>query len=201
MAAVIEEGCVMSIGEEEDDEAFFQRCYENLQRNFFNGERRPLLKGRKIKINLQYKIGNCYEVFWHIAGFSEEDLGKDSLPFRPCVNSPSTVRCEGNCINRFVWKELSSKERRYTCLYRASFCGLIPKVVSMANGNDPHVTYWEKEKDHKTRIYLRYQSGIIDYLVVFEAKSGNSVFFVTAFPIFFEREKMQCARDCFKYNK
>jgi len=194
-------GCVMDIGKEEDTMAFFQRCYENLQRTFFDSRQRPLLHGKRIDVDLKSKIGGCFEIFWHITGFSEEDLGSVPLPFKPCVNSLSTERCDGNCINKFKWKEMPSKERRYICLYRASFCGLIPEIVRKANENAPDVKYWEKTKGHKTRIYLRYQFETVDYLVVFEVKSEIRVFFVTAFPLFFERAKMQSDKDYFKYNE
>lgn len=96
------------------------------------------------------------------------------------------------------------------CLYRLSRISWVPQIIDLANQDDPSVKIWRKEEQDKTnkrwrwKRYVRYESGLADYILIFNEvyKEGNFVFldFRTAYPVFMKRDKFTFNKDYNNYK-
>lgn len=99
------------------------------------------------------------------------------LDIKPCTNDISSAFCSENCI-------------------------LGTEVITINDGNDVRVKYWEKvNSKKKKRLYLRYQEEELDYLIVLEKKSEKRVQLITAYPVLFVSTKKDYEKDYQNYIK
>lgn len=168
----------------------FDKCYEEFKNNFMAKSRRPLLGNREIVFPAKEQnwIEHKLELFWHASSIDQ----KIRFEILPCTNDVGKLLCDENCTKGQDTVLMSNGDIRYKCIYRSERVNLISQIVALYNEGDSRVKYWERIHGHgsnkRNRIYLRYQSGYIDYLLVFEDKSSKRVNAITAFPIFFKSE-------------
>lgn len=168
----------------------FDKCYEAFKRSFMAKDNRPLLGSRKIVFPAKDHnwIEGKLELFWHASSMEQ----KIRFEILPCTNDIGKLLCNENCTQGLHTIYMSNGDLRYKCIYRSERVNLISQIINLYNIGDPRVKYWEKMHGHgsnkKNRIYLRFQSGAIDYMLVFEDKSSERVTAITAFPIFFKSD-------------
>ncbi|MCQ2563910.1 MAG: hypothetical protein MJ128_05430 [Mogibacterium sp.] len=174
----------------------FDKCYEEFKSSFMAKSKRPLLGNREIVFPANEKnwIEHKLELFWHASSLDQ----KIRFEILPCTNDVGKLLCDENCTKGMKDVLMSNGDIRYKCIYRSERVNLISQIVSLYNEGDSRVKYWERLHGHgrekRNRIYLRYQSGYLDYLLVFEHKSEKRVTAITAFPVFFKS-------DSEKYDK
>jgi len=82
---------------------------------------------------------------------------------------------------------------RDKCVYRMSSIDIFKQVIDKANAMEDGLQIWKVE-DYSSRrtkeinLKIRYQKDDIDYLIILNEKS-EEYFFITAYPIFEQREK------------
>jgi len=171
-------------------------CHDLFKRTI-GAKDRPKLGNREIYIRfnwIEYKA----EIFWHIGSVKNMPI----LDICPCNNDISSVICAANCVNGTDMIALSDGLVRAKCIYRATRVGWILDIVNMYNAADSRVKYWEKtNKNHRKRVYLRYQEEENDYLVVFEEKNANRVQLITGYPVFLISAKRDLDKDYLNYQK
>ncbi len=159
---------------------------------------RPSLGGRDIYVPLKWMADKKAEIFWHISSMEQ----KARLDIKPCTNDITSAICGSNCVKNADTTILTNGEERAKCIYRTARIGWIMEIVNMYNSSDARVKYWEKDvKNHRRRIYLRYQEEEIDYLVVFENKSEKRVILITGYPVFFISSKNDLDKEYLNYQK
>ena len=158
---------------------------------------KPPLGDREIFIPFTW-IDNKAEIFWHIASLETQT----NLSIKPCNNEISSYYCDSNCVSGMMKILLNNGEERSKCIYRAVRVGWIKAIIMMFNENDKRVKYWEKvHSNGRNRIYLRYQEGENDFIVVFEEKSEKRVVLITAFPVFYISASKDYETDYQNYIK
>lgn len=181
----------------------FDICYQEFKKTFLSKDNRPLLGDKEIFIPLKQHnwIENKAECFWHASSMES----KISFEVLPCTNDVAKILCDENCTRTDPRYSvfMSNGDLRYKCIYRGERTNLISDIINLYNSNDPRVKYWEYEHKQgnkiRKRIYLRYQSAGIDYVVVFENKSTKMVTFITAFPVFFKSDSIRYEKDYHNY--
>ena len=169
-----------------------------LFRKTIGSKSRPSLNGKTIFIPFNWLSDNKAEIFWHMSSLEQ----KDKLPIKPCTNDITSAICDSNCVNGSDTIVLTNGEVRTKCIYRTTRIGWIQEIVNMYNLSDTRVKYWEKDvRDHRRRIYLRYQEEEIDYLVVFEKKSEKRVVLITGYPVFFISAKKDLDKEFTDYQE
>ncbi len=134
---------------------------------------------------------------------------RDELDVLPCTNDPASLICNTQCSIRLANIDFHMIDRQ-ECYFRMSRIHWIPEIINLANLNYSFVKTWEEEKNLKqrgknkkvTKTFIRYQNGLIDYLIILRnrEKEGqlSNYIFETAFPVFFKRAKKQYDKS---YNK
>ncbi|AKS37432.1 hypothetical protein NP92_02960 [Anoxybacillus gonensis] len=174
---------------------------------FMDKDKRPLYRGKFIffDMNKLYKGMQLMfpERFMHICSIED----KPAYTIFPCNNDIAYYLCQNKCVNTNALTDFQ-KINRSECPYRMSRIHWIPEVIQLANNSDPDITTWTKpEKDNNgNRIYkhyIRYESGTVDYVVILkeERKKGQVYMykFMTGFPVFTKRNKIQFEKDYQKY--
>lgn len=170
---------------------------------FMQKDSRPYYKGEFIffNVNREYKGITLPhpERFLHISSIEE----KEEYTIFPCNNDLSYEICTNKCdeteaLN--IYKNIHRSE----CIYRLSRVHWIPEIINLANKRDPNITAWtKKDKDKNKNLiykrYIRYECGIDDYIVILKEKRKRNVVkfyeFITAFPVFYKRNKKQYKED------
>ncbi len=186
----------MSISSNQTVDDIMTSCHE-LFKNTIGSKTRPGLDEREIFIPFVW-IDQKAEIFWHIGSIEK----KPKLDIYPCNNDIASAVCASNCVKGTDVVVLQNGEERAKCVYRAVRVGWILDIVNLYNSSDSRVKYLEKDnKDHRRRIYLRYQEDEIDYLVVFEKKSDKRVILITGYPVFYISSKNDLEKDYQNYLK
>ncbi|KAJ52190.1 hypothetical protein BD780_003779 [Clostridium tetanomorphum] len=182
--------------------------YEGLCNTFINPEIRPSLQGIKIFIENK-KINGMEERYLHSISLKDKGYHQKILP---CTNDIGSIKCIPQCnINNanFIFQKLN----RVECYYRLSRIHWIPEIIKYANNNNANTKIWRYDsKDGMGKWYwsryVRYQSGIVDYLIVFnelydkkDKTKLNYLDFRTAYPVFLPGDKKKMDKEYNKYIK
>lgn len=172
---------------------------ENFKGIFLNKENRPLFNRKSIyfEMSKEYRgMRHPYpEKLMHI--LSLEDKGQ--MDILPCNNDPSSLICINKCTLRYAIRDFQFLHRP-ECFYRMSRIHWIPEIINLANTNSSYIKIWEENtKNNKnkniTKTFIRYQEGLIDYVIILAHRKKDGVLanyiFETAFPVFYERTKKQ----------
>jgi hypothetical protein len=174
-------------------------AFQNFNLLFGQKQTRPTYKGFFIFFNTNKSYGGhnlTYpERFMH--SVSIED--KIHYTAFPCNNDISYELCTNKCDCSKALTEFQYLMRG-ECPYRLARVHWIPEIIKLANQNDPNVKSWTQiETDIKKRVlkkhYIRYESGIYDYVIILKEEWENQKLkmytFITGFPVFLKRNKIQ----------
>lgn len=168
---------------------------------FINKENRPKLKDYFIyfetKRNVQGRELPYPEKLMHIIS---NDIDNE-LDILPCTNDVASFICNTQCKIRKANIDFHIIDRQ-ECYFRMARIHWIPEIINLANINYPNIKLWEEVKisDRKrnknvTKTYIRYQDKLTDYIIILRNREMNgqlnNYIFETAYPIFFERAKIQ----------
>lgn len=134
------------------------------------------------------------EMFWHLISLSEEDYFKEF----PCEYDNLKLMCEENCIKHIKQVTLNSGQVRNICYFRAVRISWIKEIINLANNNSSHIKKWEKDGI----LYIRFEHETADYILLFLNKLNNGkYYFISAFPVFYPRSKVNYDNDFQNYQK
>lgn len=146
-------------------------------------------------------IENYSMDFWHMGSLENKDIVRNSnlgnyYNIKPCNNTYYCNKCS-NCVGHTFHLNVRNKSRD-KCIYRMSSIDLFHEVISKANNMDDNIKIWKME-DYSQRtkaiiLKMRYTEGKIDYLIILNEKE-KEYFFVTAYPIFEQREKIDLDKE------
>lgn len=172
---------------------------ENFKGIFLNQDNRPLFKGKFIYFEMSKEFRGMVhpypEKLMHI--ISLEDKGE--MDILPCNNDFSNLICQNKCRLRHAIRDFQLLQRQ-ECFYRMSRIHWIPEIIKLANTDTSHIKVWEEHTKNKkgkmiTKTFIRYQEGLVDYLIILAHRIKKGVLvnyiFETAFPVFYERSKKQ----------
>lgn len=171
---------------------------ENFRGIFLDREKRPDFNGKGIYFEMSCEFRGLVhpypEKLMHI--LSLEDKGQ--VDILPCNNDEASLICTNQCALRFAQRDFQFLQRK-ECFYRMSRIHWIPEIINLANSECDDIKIWEEtEKDRGrdvTKTYIRYQKGLIDYLIILRhRKKGAELLnyvFDTAYPVFYQRSKKQ----------
>lgn len=142
------------------------------------------------------KLENYSIDFWHMGSLENKDLKRNQnnecyYNIKPCNNTTYANKC-ANCIEHNFSVNVRNKLRD-KCVYRMSSIDVFKQVIDKANAMKDGLQIWKVE-DYSSRrtkeinLKIRYQKDDIDYLIILNEKS-EEYFFITAYPIFEQREK------------
>lgn len=176
---------------------------------FIQQDKRPRFNGKKIYFevskSLNGKILPYPEKLMHIVSLEE----KNEHTILPCNNDIASNSCYNQCEfskAHFWFVPLDRNE----CLYRMARIHWIPEIIELANNQDIRIKVWVEKKKNKRgryaeKTYLRFQDGIVDYVVILghRFKGGNFLNYVfeSAFPVFIVRSKKQYDQRYSRYIK
>ncbi|WP_421663688.1 hypothetical protein [Lysinibacillus telephonicus] len=176
---------------------------ENFNEIFLKQENRPLFNNKTIyfEVSKEYRgmVHPYPEKLMHI--LSLEDKGE--MAILPCNNDISNLICQNKCRLRNAMLDFQLLQRQ-ECFYRMSRIHWIPEIIKLANNNSPHIKVWEEHTRNKkgkkvTKTFIRYQEGLIDYIIILAHRTKDGLLanyiFETAFPVFYERSKKQYDRS------
>lgn len=181
---------------------------DNFKPIFLFKDSRPNFNGRFIYFDMNRVYGNITlpqpERLMHI--LSLEPIKEytifpcnNDISFNHCIN-----KCELSCANS-NFKILNRSE----CYYRMARIHWIPEIINLANENNPNIKIWIKKKKSGNgkwieKTFIRYQEGIVDYVIILRHVIKNGVFtnyyFESAFPVFLKRNKIQYDKEFKRYN-
>lgn len=172
-------------------------AYEYFQGAINDRSKRPALFDKQVFIEAHEKIDGRPEGFWHVVSLETTHQFK----VLPCVNDGNINLCGQNCNNNN--HQVSVKygvEVRNLCLLRASRLPWIVDIITLANKNDPSVEVWLKPSTGKSsdKLYLRYNQDGADYVIIFSDEKHHYRL-ISAFPVFYIREKEQFSKDYKKF--
>jgi hypothetical protein len=181
---------------QEDINTSIEVAYEYFKDNLADLKSRPDLFGKKVYVQSAPFIEKKQIGFWHLISMNEVES-----VILPCTNDEVIELCEQNCqtMKRHVFVN-KSDDPRAICMLRASRLPWIVDVINLANAKDPSIKCWIKTDKSMPRLYIRYQKGSADYLVVFIVEN-NMYRLLTAYPVFMIYEKKNLEKDFkqFKY--
>lgn len=204
-------------------EEIIESAYEEFKNGFMNKEKRPNYKGRFIFFNMNrdIKVFNEHaendedryinktlskpERFYHIISIDK----KEYIEVFPCYNTPEYEKCKVECETIRAKGEFLYLNR-VECLYRLYRVHRISEVIELANVDDKYIDQWieeelDKKKNKIRKAYIRYTYGNDDYIVILKEKKqrDKTIFyeFITAFPVFLKRNKVQYKESYNKYKK
>ena len=116
---------------------------------------------------------------------------------KPCNNTNYSNKCS-NCTNHNFSINIRHKNRD-KCIYRMSSIDLFRSVIDKANTMEEGIRIWQVEEYSSRRtkeinLKIRYKKDDIDYLIILNEKE-NEYFFITAYPVFEQREKNDLDKD------
>jgi len=168
---------------------------------------RPEYRGKFIffNTNKKYKGQNLMfpERFMHITSIED----KSNYTIFPCNNDITYSKCQNKCNPSMAHPEYQKIDRS-ECLYRLARIHWIFEIINLANSDDASIKEWTKaERDNKGNLvnksFIRYEEGIVDYVIILkEDVRGGKIYkyhFITAFPVFTKRNKIQYDSDFNKY--
>lgn len=175
---------------------------------FMQKDSRPYYNGKFVFFDINKKFNDIIlpqpERFMHISSI----VDKEKYTIFPCNNDFAYELCPNQCNMENALKEYRSIHR-IECIYRLSRIHWIPEVINLANNNDLNIMTWtEKCKDKNKNLmykhYIRYECGMDDYVVILKEKRREKIIrsyeFITAFPVFFKRNKYRY-RQAFQKSK
>ncbi|GIN71113.1 hypothetical protein J14TS2_15880 [Bacillus sp. J14TS2] len=187
----------------------FAYTYHIFDKAFMQQKSRPRFEGKFIYFEIS-KIANGItypypEKLMHIASLTE----KREHTIFPCTNDISNIECLNKCTlaKAHTW---FIPLKRNECLYRMARIHWIPEIIKLANRKDLRVKIWiEKKRDKRNKVvektFLRYQEGIVDYLIILKNKldKGSLTYYIfeTAFPVFLIRSKSQYDKKYEEYTQ
>ena len=147
-------------------------------------------------------IENYSMDFWHMGSLENKDLKKNYnnehyYNIKPCNNTNYSNKCS-NCINHNFSINIRNKNRD-KCVYRMSSIDIFRDVIDKANTMDDGVNIWKVEnysprRTKEINLKIRYRNDDIDYLIILNEKK-DEYFFITAYPVFEQREKNDLDKD------
>lgn len=147
-------------------------------------------------------IENYSMDFWHMGSLENKDLRKTHnneyyYNIKPCNNTNYSNKCS-NCTNHNFTINVRNIHRD-KCIYRMSAINLFRDVIDKANTLDDGISIWKVEEYSARRtkeiyVKIRYKKNNIDYLIILNEKE-DKYFFITAYPVFEQREKNDLDKD------
>ena len=174
-------------------------AYDYFSKNIGDRAHRPALFDKEVYIECAEIVNDRPVGFWHIISLEDKHNFSKIVP---CVNDPSIDLCAQNCITKKNQIEIKyGTEVRCICLYRAVRLPWIIDLIKMANRDDPSVQVWLKPGGQKAndRLYLRYNHDGNDFVVIFTVQK-SFYRLVSAFPVFYLREKEDMNKDYDTYH-
>lgn len=172
-------------------------AYDFFQTALSDSQKRPVLFDKEVFVEAHGHIDGRPQGFWHIVSI------EDSHHFKvlPCVNDGTIDTCSQNCVNsrRQVAIKFGT-EIRNICLLRASRLPWIVDIIKLASQDNPAVAVWLKPGKGKAtdKLYLRYNHHGADYVIIFSVEK-HFYRLISAFPVFYIKEKEEFSRDCSTY--
>lgn len=187
-----------------DDISLFEDSYKIFDENLRNIEKRPRLWGKKIFIDCTNFADDGRELsYWHICSIGADDSKYDMYP---CLNDSAGSKCQYKCDVDHEENFLKDKNG-IPCVYRASKIIWLIEILRLANlGGSRYIKIW-KTQNKKTRqvdLLIRYESEIIDYVIIFKIQNAESEYpyrFKTAFPIVLKSYKRRYDKEYINYTK
>ena len=154
-------------------------------------------------INFSKNVIENYSMdFWHMSSLENKDLKRSYnndyyYNIKPCNNTNYSNKCS-NCTNHNFSINIRHKNRD-KCIYRMSSIDLFRSVIDKANTMEEGIRIWQVEEYSSRRtkeinLKIRYKKDDIDYLIILNEKE-NEYFFITAYPVFEQREKNDLDKD------
>ena len=173
-------------------------AYEYFQNAINNRAKRPVLFDKEVFIEAREQIEGRPVGFWHAVSLEENHQFRDVLP---CINDFSIYVCGQNCMSAHRQVRIKCEtETRNLCLLRASRLPWIVDIIQLASRDDPSVQVWRKSSGSRAsdKLYLRYNQDGADYVLIFSAEK-RFYRLISAFPVFYTREKADFDRDYQSY--
>jgi hypothetical protein len=149
---------------------------------------RPRLFGRFIYVDCMKKVNSRPEIYWHIVGLTDGTEGAVQ-----CSHEKANTLCQDNCVNKYDQVVLTDGKRN-CCCHRAVRVHWIKEIIRLANANDPSIKVWIKDN----KLHVRFLHETVDYIIILlddPSKGSKNLFFISAFPVIFERYKQQYDKD------
>jgi hypothetical protein len=185
--------------------------YGEFHKIFIKKDSRPLFKNKFIFFNMNrnYKgqILTYPERFMHICSIED----KEDYTIFPCNNDITYSLCRNKCLHHKALTDFQ-KIGRTECTFRMSRIHWIPEIINLFNEGSVLVKNWQKPQKNKytNRIenyeFIRYEDEINDYVVILKEdknKMGGieKYSFITAYPVFFKRNKRDFDFQYKRYNQ
>lgn len=148
------------------------------------------------------KLENYSMDFWHMGSLENKDLKRSSnrenyYNIKPCNNTMYSNKC-ANCTDHTFSINIRNKSRD-KCVYRMSSIDLFRDVIDKANTMDDGISIWQVDnylarRTKDINLKIRYKKDDIDYLIILNEKE-NEYFFITAYPVFEQREKSDLDKE------
>lgn len=175
---------------------------------FIKQKSRPNLDGVFIFFDINAIVNSktlsLPERFMHICSI----IDKHNYTAFPCQNDITYSQCFNKCS---ITKALTDFQfiQRTECLFRASRIHWIPEIIRLANSNHNCIKSWatsERSRNGKSIIkkrYIRYEEESVDYVIILQEvwkyKTFSHYKFITAFPVFLKRNKIQFEQEYTTY--
>lgn len=172
---------------------------ENFRSIFLRQENRPKLNDKDIYFEMSREFRGMIhpypEKLMHILSLE----GKNEVEILPCNNDEASTICVNQCKFSNADRDFHFIQRQ-ECFYRMARIHWIPEIINQANEGSEYVKTWVEEDKNKhgkkiKKTFIRYQYGIIDYVIILahRYRGGEFVNFIfeTAFPVFYQRTKKQ----------
>jgi hypothetical protein len=178
-----------------------EKSFKNI---FMDKNARPTFNGKFIFFDMNKShAGQALsfpERFMHICSLEEKGYS-----MFPCNNDVAFFHCSNKCVYKDALEDFR-KINRTECYYRMARIHWIPEIIILANNSDPRIKVWQKsEIDYKGKKYMntliRYEDGLIDYVIILKEDRKTSYKFTTGFPVFLKRNKKQFDADYQAYTK
>ncbi len=176
-----------------DIEEIIDKVYIEFKKVYMDRENKPKeLLGKRLIIEFANWKEFKADIYWHLISLGE----KEKFNVFPCGNKLSNHICSANCIYKKRQIVRYNGDIRNICIYRALRIIWPINIIELANKRSYRIIVWEKDN----KLYLRYNEGKIDYIVVFASKR-NTYKLISAFPVFYINKKISFDNDYKEYMK